>query len=88
MLTHHRSVVVAAGCLGVVRVAFEFGPADAAFVEEVIDTLPSKNSPMDSESDLLQASSAWDGSDSWIRKHFQVRAPLLREVPRILWRSA
>lgn len=52
--------------------AFEFGPADALFVEEVMDSLPSKNSPLSTQEDLLQSSSEWDGSDSWIRKHFQV----------------
>jgi hypothetical protein len=54
-------------------VAFEFGPADASFIEMVLSTLPSTHSPM-SDVDMLEPTSEWDGSDSWIRKHFQVGA--------------
>jgi hypothetical protein len=66
-VTRHSSVSILS-----LRVAFEFGPADATFIEEVLASLPSKNSPL-SERELMESASEWDGSDSWIRKHFQVR---------------
>ncbi len=55
------------------RIAFEYGPADADFIEEVLDKLPRTHSNTHAGNTQEDNDSAgWDGSDSWIRKHFQV----------------
>jgi hypothetical protein len=57
--------------LDLARVSFEYGPADADFLEEVLASLPAKHSPL-SPAETEASAAYWNGSDAWIRKHFQV----------------
>lgn len=57
--------------LDLARVSFEYGPADADFLDEVLASLPAKHSPL-SPAETEASAAYWNGSDAWIRKHFQV----------------
>ncbi|EWM26222.1 morn repeat containing protein [Nannochloropsis gaditana] len=63
------------------RIAFEYGPADVDFLEQVMESLPTPDdreavdeegrASLSGESEGEGASVEWEGSDSWIRQSFQ-----------------